>query len=136
VSFKDFGAASAEYYDDPVEFAIDGDRFSISRRVPAMVLYEHVAVHTVNEAGSAFVQVVFLHAVVDEADLKRLDEALRRTRMSSKELGGVVSWILEEITGRPTRGSAPSDDASSPDGTTSRPGSRSADSTPARRRRA
>lgn len=101
-----FRAAMADAALEPVTFRVDGDPepFHVQRPVPGMPVLE-LAVEAVSDDGTdhgrlaAFVR--YLQAVLGP-EWPRFRDASTLARLGVDDLLGIVQYITEQATGRPT----------------------------------
>lgn len=104
MAHRDFAAARAEHTDEPITFVLGGQGFTCRRNMPAGHLLDLAAVED-NPAAL----VAYLKASMADDDWERFDELVHDPDALGADqpvdvalLGEIVSWIVEEQTGRPT----------------------------------
>jgi hypothetical protein len=114
-AFHDFDAARAERVNEPYQFKLAGEMFSVPRDGDVMPLLDMAA--TAAEMVDASVpgaevdpkavakvmagMVDFITGLVADGDRARFMAALRRFRPSMDELSALMSTIMEGVVGRP-----------------------------------
>lgn len=104
MAHRDFAAAQAEHTDEPITFVLGEHTFTCRRRMPAGHLLDLAAVE---DDPAALVS--YLQAAMSDDDWQRFDELVHDPDALGPDqpvdvalLGEIVSWIVEEQTGRPT----------------------------------
>jgi hypothetical protein len=118
--YKDFDAARAERAGEPLTFKLGGEMFTGSGEIPAGLLLDASAALT-NEAAAAQAFQALFEGIVPEEDHERFATAVRRVDMQT--VFELVTWIMEEISGRPFGNASSSPKLHAVDGAPSKDGS-------------
>lgn len=109
---KDFDAAAREAVGEPLTFTLGGETFTTTPELPAMPMLKLAAKAEEEGPAAAAAFYEFIQAMLAEEDVARFETMATRTRFGMETLKDVVSWLLAEMTGRPTQ--RPSDSAGRP----------------------
>ena len=104
----------------PVTFDLDGTKFTCRAQVPGTVLLEHVERLSDGKTAAAELLTIW-RDVFDEDEHKAFREYVDApdNLVDVQDLGEVLSFVLGELSGRPTPASSPSQRGRSTTGITS-----------------
>ena len=91
---------------EKISFEINGETFNCKRAIQGVVLLEFARDASEDDgAGSARALYNFLESVLQEGEWDRLNELLHSDDViiEIKEIGEIVSWLMEEYSDRPTK---------------------------------
>lgn len=112
--FRDFDAARAEREQEPLTFRLEGRDFTTPGTVPAGVLLDiGRAVAAGNQMAMFTATAEFFEHLVPDDQAEEFAAAVRTTDMET--MLDLVSWIIEEATGRPLPSASSSASPSSTD---------------------
>jgi hypothetical protein len=127
--FRDFDAARAERAREPIEFKLGGEMFSATGDMPAGLLLDAAAgLGSDDPAAQGAVFAALFEGIVAPEDHERFGAAVRRVDIET--VMELITWIMEEVTGRPLPMSSPSPFPRAQDGVSWRVDSSSPASTP------
>lgn len=119
MSFRDFDAEQREVKGEPLTFRLGGTNFTCKNPIPIGIAVAVAGAMQKDElAQMATMAKVFKAIIVDEQADEWDDAVMRVTDVNV--LQALLSWVVEESTGRPTPGPEPSSANSSGDGPTTK----------------
>jgi len=134
-SFTTKGKAQKE----PVTFDLDGELFTCRAQVPGTVMLEHVSRLSDGQTAAAELLAIWRDVFSHERDEDDEGEEIEGTseherfrayvdspdnEVDVQDLGAILTFVLEELSGRPTPASSPSGRGRSTTGGTSQSGSK------------
>lgn len=92
----------------PVTFDLAGENFTAKADVQGIVLMDFLEASDAGGVSSVVAFKSFLKEALDEAEYTRLNSFLRTSpkTISVENIAGVVAYLVEEYTSRPTTASA------------------------------
>lgn len=109
---KDFDAAAREAVGESLTFQLGGEKFTTTPELPALPMLKLAAAAEKTDAEGAAAFYEFLQSMLVVDDVARFEAMAMRERLGMERLSEVVTWLIEEMTGRPTR--RPSDSPERP----------------------
>lgn len=109
---------------EPVTFDLDGELFTCHAQVPGTVMLEHVQRLSDGTTAAAELLAIWPDVLSDDEHVRfraYVDDP--ENEVDVQDLGAILSYVLEELAGRPTPASSPSGPGRSTTGGTSRSGS-------------
>ncbi len=117
--YRDFDAARAERAGEQIEFKVGGEEFAVDGTLPGGVILELAeAMASGDQFAAMGLTAELFKGIVRPEDTDRFAAAVRTVDMMT--MLDLLSWIIEEATGRPLPNASPSEPASSEGGSPSR----------------
>ncbi len=104
VRHKDFGSGNADV--EPLTFDLHGETFVCLPQVPGKFLLDLAKNSASEDAGeNAEIITKFFSQVLEDESFERFDALLedKRRVVTMETLGEIVSWLMEEYSGRPEK---------------------------------
>lgn len=119
---KDFDAARAEHAGEPLTFTLGGREWHCVTDLPITPVLDVADVLDLDEMDPAAMRAItsLLTCVVVPDEREAFTETLRTEGVGIRTLMEVISWAMEELSGRPLPSASPSPLVESPGGEPSR----------------
>ena len=104
MSIKEFKAAKAEIQQEPIQVDLgDGDIFPVNLPLPGMAILDVASAAEDQGLQTVTAMTTFLKDAMGEETYKEFHKKCMEKRLSIETIAEIMSWIIEEATGRPTQ---------------------------------